>query len=146
MEVNFWKNYSKTTGELRWRLAVPEDQSAIDRIKETSERLLDEKQKTPDLFGRPVLLALVAEDQRGEIVDCLYLETTVEVVKVGCSSTSLIETAGLESELYAWLRGMGFKTATIRTRKSIKEKMAYVLEFLGFRCEDDKFSHWKRDL
>jgi hypothetical protein len=131
---------------LTWRLALPEDQPAIDRIKEASERLLDEKQKSPALFERPVLLALVAEDDTGQVVDALYLEAQVEVVKIGCSSTALVETAGLESDLYTWLRGMGFKTATIRTRKSLKEKMAYVLEYLGFECEDDTFSRWTRDL
>lgn len=146
MDASFWKDFRRTTGELTWRLALESDQPAIDRIIEASERLLDEKQKSPALFGRPVLLALVAEDESGAVVDCLYLETTVEVCKVGCSTTALIETAGLESELYTWLRGMGFKTATIRTRKSLKEKMAYVLEFLGFECEDERFSRWARDL
>ena len=146
MDASYWTMYRRTTGKLTWRLAVPADQPAIDRIKETSERLLDEKQKSPELFIRPVLLALVAEDEEGMLVDCLYLEAQCEVIKVGCSSTALIETAGIESDLYAWLRGMGFKTATIRTRKSLKEKMAYVLEFLGFRCEDDAFSRWTRDL
>ena len=146
MDATYWTDFRRTTGNLTWRLAQKEDQPAIDRIIEASERVLDEKQKSPALFGRPVLLALVAEDEKGEVVDALYLETTVEVCKVGCSSTALIETAGLESDLYAWLRGMGFKTATIRTRKSLKEKMAYVLEFLGFECADEKFSHWTRDL
>lgn len=145
MDASFWKDYRRTTGELTWRLAVPEDQPAIDRIKEVSERLLNEKQKSPALFERPVLLALVAEDAEGNVVEVLYLEAQVEVVKMSCSRTGLIETAGLESDLYAWLRGMGFKTATIRTRKSLKDKMSAALTFLGFTC-DDKFSHWTRDL
>lgn len=146
MDAIFWKNYSKVTGKLRWRLATPEDQPAIDRIREVSERLLNEKQKSPALFDRPVLLALVAEDEFGVVVDCLYLEATVEVCKSGCSTEALIETAGLEADLYTWLRGMGFKTATIRTRKNLKEKMRPVLERLGFTCEDDEFSRWTRDL
>ena len=111
-----------------------------------SERLLRETQKSPALFDRPVLLALVAEDVDGTVVDCLYVEAQVEVVKVGCTVAGLEETAGLESDLYAWLRGMGFKTATIRTRKSLKEKMRTVLEHLGFHCEDEEFSRWTRHL
>lgn len=145
MDASFWKDYRRTTGELTWRLATLEDQPAIDRIKEVSERLLKEKQKSPALFDRPVLLALVAEDAEGNVVEVLYLEAQVEVVKMSCSQTGLIETAGLESYLYAWLQGMGFKTATIRTRKSLKDKMSVALTFLGFTC-DDKFSHWTRDL
>jgi hypothetical protein len=146
MDASFWKDFRRTTGNLTWRLAVPEDQPAIDRIKEASERLLDEKQKSPALFGRPVLLALVAENDAGDVVDAMYLESTVEVIKIGCSETAMVETAGLESELYSWLRGVGFKTVTVKTRKSLKDKMGYVLEYLGFRCEDDAFSHWSRDL
>jgi hypothetical protein len=146
MDYEFWRDYRKATGGLTWRLARKEDQPAIDRIREASERLLVERQKSPDLFAKPVLLAFVAEDAMGEVVDALYLEAQVEVIKIGCSPTALVETAGLESDLYAWLRGMGFKTATIKTRKGLKWKMSAVLEYLGFSCEDDNFSHWKRDL
>lgn len=146
MNANFWNNWCKSTGSLTWRVAVREDQPAIDKLREASERLLNEKQKTPDLFNRPVLLTLVAEDRQGNLVEALYLEVQVEVIKIGCSSVALVETAGLEANLYAWLRGLGFKTATIRTRKSLKEKMSTVLEFLGFRCEDETFSRWTRDL
>lgn len=146
MDASFWKNYRQTTGDLTWRLAVPEDQPAIDRIIETSERLLDEKQKSPNLFVPPVMLALVAEDVDGDVVDCLYVEAQCEVIKIGCSATSFTETAGLESDLYAWLRGMGLRTAIIKTRQSLKEKMRSGLSFLGFECMDDDFSHWRRNL
>ena len=146
MDASFWRSYRKCTGDLTWRLATLDDQPSINRIKEASERLLDEKQKSPALFDRPVLLALVAEDVEGKIVDLLYLEAQCEVIKVGCSESALVETAGLESDLYAWLRGMGFKTATIRTRKSLKQKMTPVLEFLGFACEDSEFTRWTRNL
>jgi hypothetical protein len=146
MDANFWKDYRRNTGNLTWRLATEDDYPDILRIKETTERLLHEKQKSPALFERPVLLALVAEDVEGHIVDALYVEAQVEVVKIGCTEDGLVETAGLESDLYSWLHGLGFKTATIRTRKSLKEKMRVVLEYLGFHCEDDEFSYWKRDL
>jgi len=146
MDANYWKDYSRNTGRLTWRLAVPEDQPEIDRLREASERLLREVQKKPELFARPVILTLVAEDGIGQIVDALYLEAQVEIVKVGCSETGLIETAGIADELNEYLRGMGFKTATIRTRKSLKDKMAVILEYLGFQCEDNTFSRWTRDL
>ena len=146
MNADYWKDYRRCTGNLCWRLATPADQPAIDRIKEVSERLLHEKQKSPDLFSRPVLLALVAEDAKGNIVDAIYLEAKVELIKVGCSEVGLKEQAGLEPELAEWLTGMRFKTLTIRTRKSLKEKMRFVLEYLGFHSEDDDFSHWTRNL
>lgn len=142
----FWRNYSRVTGSLRWRLATPEDEPAIDRIREASERLLNEKQKAPDLFSAPVMLALVAEDLTGNVVDALYLEAQVEVVKMGCSSESFTATMDIEKDLYAWLRGLGIKRATVRTRSSLKEVMRPILSFLGFECEDDDFSHFTRDL
>ena len=146
MSAKFWDEYRKTTGELTWRLATTEDQPAIDRIRETSERLLNEAQKNPDLFAVPIMLVLVAENPIGEIVDALYVEAQVEVVKIGCATESFIETLDLQSDIHAWLRGLGIKTAIVRTRLSLKEKMRYVLSFLGFECQDDEFSYWKRDL
>lgn len=146
MDANFWKDYRRTAGDLTWRLAAPEDQPAIDRIRETSERLLNEKQKVPDLFAAPVMLALVAEDATGNVVDALYLEAQVEVIKMGCSLDSFTATLDVEKDLYAWLRGLGIRRATVRTRSSLKEAMRPILSFLGFECEDEDFSHWTRDL
>lgn len=146
MDANFWKDYRRTAGDLTWRLATPEDQPAIDRIREASERLLNEKQKAPNLFAAPVMLALVAEDFTGNVVEALYLEAQVEVVKMGCSSESFTATMDMEKDLYAWLRGLGIKRATVRTRASLKDRMRSILSFLGFECEDESFSHWKRDL
>lgn len=146
MQVSAWKDYQRTTGNLTWRLATPEDQPAIERIRKASERLLGEKQKEIDLFKFPILLALVADDAHGRIIDAVYVEAQVEIVKVGCTEPGLVETAGIEPELYASLRGWGFKTAIVRTRRSLKEKMSFVLTYLGLRCEDDDFSYWRRDL
>ena len=146
MDSNYWKDYRRTAGDMVWRLAMPEDQPAIDRIRETSERFLNETQKAPNLFAAPVMLALVAEDANGNVVDLLYLEAQVEVVKMGCSSESFTATMDIEKDLYAWLRGAGIKTATVRVRRTLKERMRSVLSFLGFECEDDEFSHWTRHL
>ena len=146
MTATYWDNYRRTTGDLTWRLATSEDQPAINRIRETSERFLNEKQKNPDLFSIPIMLTLVAENPIGEIVDALYVEAQVEIVKVGCSAESFTETIEIESDLYAWLRGLGIKTATVRTRQSLKERMRDILSFMGFECQDDDFSHWTRHL
>lgn len=146
MDANYWKDYRRTAGDLSWRLAVPEDQAAINRIREASERLLNERQKAPNLFAAPVMLTLVAEDAIGNVVDALYVEAQVEVVKMGLSADSFTATLDIERDLYAWLRGLGIKRATVRTRSSLKEAMRPILSFLGFECEDDDFSHWTRDI
>lgn len=146
MDANFWKDYRRETGELTWRLAVPEDQPYIDYMRNLTERTLSEKQKDIDLFERPVLLALVAEDKNGKIIDALYAEARVEIVKIGLSETGLSEVAGIADDLNEYLRGRGFKTATTRMRWGLKARMAVGLLALGFECEDDTFSHWTRDL
>lgn len=146
MDANYWRDYRRTAGDLVWRLAIPEDQPAIDRIREVSERLLNEKQKSPNLFGAPVMLTLVAEDTAGNVVEALYVEAQVEIVKMGLSADSFTATLDIEKDLYAWLSGLGIERATVRTRLSLKDRMRPVLSFLGFENEDDDFSHWKRDL
>lgn len=143
---DFWKDYRKTTGLLTWRLAKPEDQPAIDKIREETSARMKEEQKELSLFKSPVIIALVAETLMGDIVDVLYVEAQVEIVKIGLSETGFIETSGIASDLGDLLRSMGFKTATIRTRKSLKDQMSEVLGYLGFECEDNAFSRWTRDL
>jgi len=146
MDATYWHGFERKTGKLTWRLAVPADQPAIDRLREASQRRLREIQKDVELFARPVVVAFVAENLFGDIVDCLYVEAQVEIVKIGLSEDSFMEVDGIAPELNEWLKGMGFKTATIRTRKSLTEMMSVVLEYLGFTCEDKAFSRWTRDL
>jgi hypothetical protein len=146
MDVNFWKDYRKTTGLLTWRLATEADQPVIDKIRETTARMLKEKQKELSLFRSPVILTLVAETMLGDIVDVLYVEAQVEIIKIGVSETGFIETAGIADDLNEYLRGIGFRTTTIKTRKSLKDAMSVMLEYLGFNCEDSAFPRWTREL
>jgi hypothetical protein len=94
----------------------------------------------------PVLLTLVAENERGKIVDCLYLEAQVELVKMACSPESLAELAGLEEDLSRWLRSIGIRTVLATTLAGPKDKMAKALENLGFKCCDRVWSYFKRHL
>jgi hypothetical protein len=141
-----WKGYSKKTGRLTWRLAVPDDLPAIRRLRNIAERFLHQKQSQIELFSPPVLLTLVAENEHGKIVDCLYVQSIVEISKISCTEAGFEETAGLEADLYAWLRGIGFKQAIINTNHGLRERMRPLLEKLGFKCGDDTFSRWTRHL
>jgi hypothetical protein len=91
-------------------------------------------------------LTLVAQDDTGRIVEALFVETQVEIVKIGCSEAGFTETAGLEADLYAWLRGIGFKRANIKMVRGLKDRMSALLGALGFSCGDEEFSHWTRNL
>ena len=140
----FWRGFSKCTGRLTWRLATADDLGSINRLKNVSERFLGQPQRNPSLFRMPVLLALVAENERGKIVDALYLEAQVELVKLACTAESLTELAGLEEDLSKWLRSIGIRTVLATTLAGPKGKMSSTLHRLGFKACEGVFSYFKR--
>lgn len=146
LEVEFWRNYRRRTGELTWRAATPDDMPAIERLRVVSERLLHRKQAAPNLFETPVLLALVAEDKSGAIVDLVYAEAQVEIVKVACSRQGFKEAWVLEQDLRHWLKARGFRKAIIRTTHRLKHAMSDALQWAGFRSHDKILSYWTREL
>ena len=146
MDANFWKGYRRTTGKLTWRLSTTDDLPRIRKLRNVTERFLHQRQSQIGLFSPPVLLTLVAENEHGKIVDCLYVQSIVEISKITCSEDGLEETAGLAEDLHNWLRGIGFKQAIINTNHGLREHMRPVLEKLGFKCQDGMFSRWTRHL
>ncbi len=142
----FWKGWTKKTGLLTWRLATPDDLPSIRRLRNISERFMGMPQRDTPLFSMPVLLTLVAENENGKIVDCLYLEAQVELVKMGCSAESLIELAGLEEDLSGWLRSIGIRTVLATTVAGPKDRMARALDTLGFKPCRGIWEYFKRRL
>lgn len=147
MEIDkMWKDYRKVTGELTWRLATPADSPAIKRLRNVSERFLGRTQRDPCLFASPVILAFVAENKKGKVVEVVYCEAVVEVVKMSCSATGFEESAALEEDLVQWLRTRGFRKVILSVAHHMKYRMAPILNYLGFRCIDPSFSSWARRL
>ena len=142
--IEHWRGWSRCTGKLLWRAAEPQDLPAIRRLQNVAERFMHHPQRRPSLFDLPVLLALVAENEHGKIVDCLYIEAQVEVVKMSCSATGLEESDKLQDDLAPWLRSLGFRTALATTPPELKEQMTPGLLRSGFRCLDKAFSYWGR--
>ena len=140
----FWKDWTKCTGKLTWRLATPVDLLSIRRLRNVSERFMGMPQRNPTLFSMPVLLTLVATNERGKIVDCLYLEAQVELVKLACTAESLTELAGLEEDLSTWLKSVGIRTVLATTLAAPGNRMSRALESLGFKCCDRVWSYFKR--
>lgn len=132
--LEYWRNYRKTTGELTWRLAVPDDLPAIKRLQSRSARLLRAKQRRIDIFRFPVMLALVAEDKSGKIVDCLILEAQVEVSKVGCDTQSFMEASGLAQDLLNWLHQQSIRKVFLALSRPGTPQQEQMLEETGFRC------------
>ena len=144
--ADFWKDYRRCTGSLTWRLATPNDLPRIRRLRNISQRFLGMPQRDIPLFSMPVLLTLVAENERGKIVDCLYLETQIEVVKIGCNAGAFEETGGLEEDMARWLRRIGIKTVLVTTTEKTENRMEAFLHKLHFYRAEAMFRYWKRHL
>jgi hypothetical protein len=142
----YWREFRKTTGRLTWRLATSADLPAIRRLRNVSERFLQQPQRNPSLFDLPVLLALVAENEKGKIVDAVYLEIQVELIKMACTRSGAEEGLALEEDIALWLKSIGFKSVLATTSVGLKERMTPILEKLGFRPVPPSLSYWKRRL
>ena len=142
--LEHWKGWSRCTGELLWRAAEPRDLPAIRRLWNVTERFTGVPQRKPSLFELPVLLALVAENEHGKIVDALYIEAQVELIKVSCTKAGFEESDRLQEDLAPWLRSLGFRTALATTPERFKERMTPGLIRSGFRCLDRTLSLWAR--
>ena len=142
----FWDSYRKNTGTLTWRLARPEDRDAIERVARITERFLDIPQRRPNLFDKPVLLALVAENEQGRIVDVLYLEAHVELKKVGITRAGFEESAEIARDLAEWLKERGFRSVWANNLPRLKKAMQGVFTRLGFESLDGVLSVWRRRL
>jgi hypothetical protein len=144
VEIEFWRNFRKCTGELTWRPATPDDLPAIRRLRNVTERFLGRQQKDPSLFAPPVILALVAENKTGKIIDLIYAEVQVEIVKMSCTRQGYKESFALADDLSAFLRKRGFKKVLVATSQRLKDTMAAGLEWAGFHCADGILSYWTR--
>lgn len=80
------------------------------------------------------MLALVAEDKSGKIVDCLILEAQVEVSKVGCNAQSFLEASGLAQDLLNWLHQQSIRKAFLSLSRPGTPEQEQMLEEIGFRC------------
>jgi hypothetical protein len=147
LEMNpneFWNGWTQKTGTLSWRLAGTDDLPAIRKLMNATQRLTGEVQRNPRLFSMPTLLTLVAQNEDGKIVDCLYVEAQVEIVRMACNPESMEESSKLEPDLVQWLRSIGIRTVLATTLPGHREKMVAGLEASGFKCLDQIFSLWRR--
>ena len=144
--IEHWRGWSRNTGRLLWRVAEPRDLPAIRRLQNISARFLGVPQKKLSLFELPILIALVAEDERGKIVDVIVAEKQVEIIKMGCSAAGFEESDQLQCDLAPWLRSLGFRTALATTPPKLKEQMTPGLMRSGFKCLDQALSYWGRFL
>lgn len=142
----FWEGYAKTTGKLTWRLARGNDYAAIRRLRNISERFLKHPQRSLSPFKTPVLLTLVAENEKGKIVDALMVEAQVEIIKTACTANGFEESAGLAEDLSNWLHALGFKRVIVGAPPRLADKMADLLMRLGFRSQAQRIDYFTRPI
>ncbi len=128
-----WREWRRESEGLVWRAALPADLSAIKRVWKAKARILGVKCTMPDLFAWPVILTLVAEDQRGRIVDGVFLEASVDVTKLGANPNGFASLGGLADELAHFVSTRKIRRITAAMPESVSEKMAGGLIKAGFR-------------
>lgn len=143
---DFWHRYSRKTGKLTWRLARGSDYAAIRRLRNISERFLKHPQRGLSPFKAPVLLTLVAENEKGKVVDALMVEAQVELIKTACTAAGFEESAGLADDLSNWLRSLGYKRVIAAAPPKLADRMADFLMRLGFRPQAGRVDYFTRPL
>lgn len=123
--------WSYPTRNLLWRLARPEDATAIEALYQDMERRIG-KQDRPALLAPPVLIALVAEDEEGRIVGGLYIEAVAEITMVGLSRDVLEGAAELGPELAGFLESRKFRIARVTIPSRLGHVMRRALARVGF--------------
>lgn len=147
MDIEFWRNYSKTVDGLTWRAARIEDLPAIERLWEQKERVFRKKIDRPVyFFDAPTMITLVAEDEKGRIVAGAYAEVTVDVSMIGCSRKGFESMAGIAEDLAGWLKAARVRLATVVVPKIINHRLGSVLKLMGFESGENKAIYWRRHL
>lgn len=143
---DYWHDFKKCTGDLTWRIATPQDVFRIEELRKHTEKITGEPQLDPNLFAMPTLIALVGQDKEGKVVECVYIEAQVELIKMTCDPGSFKEIAMLEPEFSTYLRSLGIKWVLAKTLPRHSPKMGDGLKSMGFSCIDRVFSFWRRRL
>lgn len=135
MDIELWREWRRTSEGLTWRIALPSDAGAIERMWDAKARVLGSKCDLPDLFAPPVILTLVAEDERGHVVDGAFLEAVIDVTKLGARPGGFKSLAGVADELAYFVRSRKFRRVTAAMPRKASERMAEGLKAAGFQHE-----------
>lgn len=142
LETEPWRHWRRTKGGLTWRVAVEQDLPAIERVWKAKARVLGAKCELPDLFAWPVVITLVAEDERGRVVDGVFIEAVADVTKLGGTSQGFESLAAIEKDLAGFLASRKFRRITAAMPARVSEKMADGLKGAGF--EPQQLCLWDR--
>jgi galactitol-specific phosphotransferase system IIC component len=86
----------------------------------------------PDLFASPVVLTLVAEDQRGRVVDGVFFEAVIDCTKLSARPGGFRSLTGIAAELGAFFKSRSFRRTLAAMPPRISDKMEDGLKRAGF--------------
>lgn len=139
-----WMEWRREADGLTWRVALPEDKPAIERMWRVKERLLGVKYGLPDLFAPPVILTLIAENERGWIVDGVFFECVADVTKLSGNPRGFRSLTAIEHDLASFLALRGFRRVTAAMPRRVSEKMEGGLR--DARFQPQQLCLWDREL
>jgi hypothetical protein len=118
---------------------------AVDRMHDEQELLIGQPVDRPNMFEKPVLLAIVLR-REGQPVGGLYLEAEAEMCFLGIDPEVTVEAANISEGLKAFLKKRGLRWCRCFVPQGLKEVLGPRLEAVGFVDQDKALAHYALDL
>jgi hypothetical protein len=136
----------------RLRIAEPRD------VPEIEERCAEQNHRdgtsypVPDIYDvlgnlKPMIaLALVIEDEKGNVIQGVVFEKTTEMLLFGCSPHATAELKKQIDGCFYLLRKQGYSVSHTFVPKTVVIPIEKPLAKVGFERDDFKFAHFIKDL
>lgn len=139
-----WREWRAEADGITWRVALSEDIPSIERMWRVKQRLIGKKETLPDLFKGPVVIALVAEDEQGWIVDGVFIECVADITKLSGNPHGFKSLTKIQGKLASFLGTRGFRRVTAAMTPRLSEKMGDGLRSAGF--DEQQLCLWQKEL
>ena len=134
----FWQAFElKSKNGLTWSLCRAEDIPELFQCVKFLERYCG-PQAAPPLFQFPVVLALVARDEMGLIVDGCYLEMICEVAKLGFTKKGTQDFQELAPYLTEFMKARKIRIVQVHARRRIAQFLAPLYKLIGFKSMENQ--------
>jgi hypothetical protein len=130
-------DWRRRSYDLTWRIARPEDMETLRTLHRRDGGRINPS-VLPNLEEPPVLVALVAEDEHGEIVYGAYVEAIAHIRAIGVHRHGLESLIGLKSALASFLRAAKFRMVKVNFRRQMTFAVRPLLIQEGFVEEDQQ--------
>jgi hypothetical protein len=130
--------------EKKWRLAKLGDRDAIAHMHDEQQALLGMNVDRPDLFDKPVLLAMVLDD--GKVNGGFYLEAVGECCFIGIDPETTVLAKEIAPQVCNFLRLRGIRWLRTFIPKGLDEVLGPQLKEVGYEKKDDELCHYALDL